>query len=475
MFVGGFDVNAGESVAPGFSFDLLARLVNKSLIAVAESPGGRTRYRLLETVREYTYGLLEQAGELEGARDRHLAHYCRLADAAEPGLDGWPSRSAERLVNDLGHDYENVRAALEWGAATDPCAVRTSFVAARDLFMLFAQSDGRRLADQQLERCPTRDRERVEIQITAGLLAMMTVDVEAATSALGEARELAAELDERALEGWATFFHGLTETLAGQFDSAQPLLDESRALHRSLRVRIGEGVASAALGLGAAMRGDTETGQELLEEALSIQAAEGYHWGQGQAHLYLAIIAEATGSRERVTEHSRAAVESLRRYGDSPLLPVALICQASTLLQTDALRGLRVVAAAAGIRTRIGGAFPPVFRDVADRVMAEARAAVGLGADQVSSAAGRLSSDEAIALAFEGPRPSPSAPAGLSARELEVVRLVAEGLSNKAIAASLQLSVRTVESHVRHALGKVGLDNRTQLATWAREHSLASQ
>jgi non-specific serine/threonine protein kinase len=58
----------------------------------------------------------------------------------------------------------------------------------------------------------------------------------------------------------------------------------------------------------------------------------------------------------------------------------------------------------------------------------------------------------------------------LSAREVDVVRLVARGLTNKAIAAQLHLSVRTVESHVRHALTKVRLDNRTQLATWAREH-----
>jgi DNA-binding NarL/FixJ family response regulator len=57
----------------------------------------------------------------------------------------------------------------------------------------------------------------------------------------------------------------------------------------------------------------------------------------------------------------------------------------------------------------------------------------------------------------------------LSARELEVAALVADGLANKAIAARLHLSVRTVESHVRHALAKVGLDNRTQLATWARD------
>ncbi|MFL5874754.1 MAG: response regulator transcription factor [Solirubrobacteraceae bacterium] len=52
---------------------------------------------------------------------------------------------------------------------------------------------------------------------------------------------------------------------------------------------------------------------------------------------------------------------------------------------------------------------------------------------------------------------------------MEVVRLVANGLANKVIAAELHLSVRTVESHVRHSLAKA-LSNRTQLATWAREH-----
>jgi DNA-binding NarL/FixJ family response regulator len=78
-----------------------------------------------------------------------------------------------------------------------------------------------------------------------------------------------------------------------------------------------------------------------------------------------------------------------------------------------------------------------------------------------------------VALAFGSARPRPASPAGLSARELEVAGLVAAGLSNKAIAARLHLSVRTVESHVRHVLAKVGLDNRTQLATWARAHSVA--
>jgi predicted ATPase/DNA-binding CsgD family transcriptional regulator len=465
VFAVGFDAAAAAAIAPGLSPDRLARLVDKSLVSVSHSPGGRTRYRLLETVRQHAGEQLSDAGELDAARDRHLAHFSKLADA-EP--DGWPSTSAQRLVSELGDDYENLRAALEWGIASDPCATRAPFSAARDLFLMLGQADGRRIAEALLHHCPRRDRGRAEIAITAGLLAMMTVDPDAAKSALTDARELSIELGDRALQGWAAFFRGLTDTLAREFDSARACLEEARSLHREAGSAIGDGAATAALGLGAAMTGDPDAGTDLLEQALSIQASTGWGWGLGQAHLYLAIVGASGGDHERVSEHARAAVEALRPYRDSSLLPVALVAQASTLVRRDAALALRVAAAAFAIRARIGGGFAPVFSDLADRVLAKAKAAVGRESERVAAEGVRLTTDDAIALAF-GEEPRRAAPAGgLSARELEVCELVADGLSNKEIAARLQLSVRTVESHVRHALTKLGLANRTQLASWLR-------
>ena len=70
-------------------------------------------------------------------------------------------------------------------------------------------------------------------------------------------------------------------------------------------------------------------------------------------------------------------------------------------------------------------------------------------------------------------RPAPAAAEGafgLSARELEVARLVADGLSNPAIASALFVSVATVKTHVSHILAKLGLDSRTQLARWVAGH-----
>jgi non-specific serine/threonine protein kinase len=130
-----------------------------------------------------------------------------------------------------------------------------------------------------------------------------------------------------------------------------------------------------------------------------------------------------------------------------------------------------VLAAAAAIRDRAGGGFQPLFRPRADRIRAAAEAKLGPEAQRLWAEGARLNVDEAIAAAFGAPKPRSASSDGLSSREREIAGLVAEGLANKAIAARLQLSVRTVESHVRHALTKLALQNRTQLATWARERT----
>jgi non-specific serine/threonine protein kinase len=465
VFVGGFEADAATSVAPGLSLDRLARLVDKSLVAVVETHRDSTRYRLLETVREYVGELLVEAGELDGARERHLRHYQQLA---VPN-DGWPSTRARQFVNERGDDYENVRAALEWATVSDPCAARDLFCGTKDLYLLLGQADGLRLAQLLLERCPAEDRLRAEVQISAGLLAILTADGQAATRVLAEARELSAELGERALEGWARFFLGLGETFAGAIVSGRANLQAARMLHRDLGVR-GEALATAALGFGFLLDDQPDRARELIEEALALNLARDDSWGQGQCRVYLGILAEETGAHpDRASEHYRRAIELHGPYGGGPLLPVALVGQAGVIGRRDPERGLQVTAAAYANRARSGGEFAPMFRTRTERVRIALTAAVGAQAPRVWAQGSRLAMDDAIALAFGTGHPRADAPAGLSAREAEVAGLVAQGLSNKAIAANLQLSVRTVESHVRHMLAKTRLDNRTQLATWARE------
>jgi len=466
VFVGGFDAEAARAVAPGVTVDVFARLVDKSVVATGETSRGRTRYRLLETVREYAHELLVTSGELEPARERHLRHFSGLTQYTHLG---WPPFVTQALLDELRPDYENVRAALEWAADADPCAGLRLLAGTGDLFQNIGQADGRRIAQLLLERCPARDRDRVEVLITAGVLAMVTANADASLAFHSEARELAAELGEDELEGFATFYHGLTQTLNMAVEPARADLEAARMLHRRAGSRAGEGLAIATLGLTFLMTGEPDRARELLDRALAIQTAAGYLWGEGHASLYLGLTFDASDP-QAATKHYRHAVECLQPYRDTNLLPNALIGQAGIVARRDPAAALRVTAAARSLRIRDGGDFPAFFHERMRRVRETCEAVLGVDAERIWTEGTRLAMDDAIALAFGTPRPRAAAPAGLSAREVEVVRLVADGLANKAIAARLHLSVRTVESHVRHVLAKAGLSNRTQLATWAREH-----
>jgi predicted ATPase/DNA-binding CsgD family transcriptional regulator len=466
VFAGGFDAGAAASVAPGLTLEVLARLVDKSLVAALETQSGRTRYRLLETVREYAGELLAGAGELDAARRRHLQHYAALADVAR---EEWLSTGRQRLVNELNDDYENVRAALEWAVASDPCSGLRPLAGARDLFFRFGQAEGFRIAGLLLERCQTRDRHRAEAQITAGQLAMALGDSRAARTLLAEARELSAELDEPVLQAWACFFQGLNETLAGEIEAGRAHLSTSRALHRDLGITIGEARSIAALGLSYVIANEHVLAKELVDEARLMYVAEGDRWGLGTTHVFLGMIAESTTDAATASSHYQKAVDFLRPARDATMLPFALIGQASVLVQREPAKALKIAAAASAIRARVGGEFAATQRARLERIRAAAEAALGNEAERRWAEGARLSVDEVVALAFGSAQPRSASPAGLSAREQEIAALVAEGLSNKAIASRLQLSVRTVESHVRHVLAKIGLSNRTQLATWARE------
>jgi predicted ATPase/DNA-binding CsgD family transcriptional regulator len=468
VFVGGFNADGAAAVVPGMSVDLLARLVSKSLIAVSESAGGKSRYRLLETVREFAYERLVDAGELDAARERHLGHFSALAEIS---LQEWLETGRQRFVNELDEDYENVRAALEWAAESDPCTGLPVLAGSRDLFYRFGQADGLRLAERLLERCPTREPHRIEAQIAAGQLAASIGEIEAARAILADARALSDELGEPVLEAWTRFFQGLTETLGGELERGREHLEASRALHHDLANRIGEARSLAGLGGTFFWRGEPARAKELLDSALSIYRAEEDRWGEGQCHTFLGMIAEAQApDPSTASAHYRQATECLRPSRDATLLPVALVGQAGLLVRRDPARALKVLAAAAAMRARVGGEFQPIYRTRVDRLRAAADAALGADAELVWREGSRVALDDAIALAFGDSKPRTVSPSGLSERELEVARLVAEGLTNKAIAARLQLSVRTVDSHVRHALTKLGLDNRTQLAAWTREH-----
>ena len=129
VFAGGWTLEAAESVTadltdggarPGgaarvATLDGLGRLVDRSLVTVDHA--GATRYRMLETIRQYAADRLAESGEARDLRDRHLSTYLQLTVAAEAGLAG-PGMTTWLLRLDT--EIDNLRAALDWAFEAHP-------------------------------------------------------------------------------------------------------------------------------------------------------------------------------------------------------------------------------------------------------------------------------------------------------------------------------------------------------------------
>jgi predicted ATPase/class 3 adenylate cyclase/DNA-binding CsgD family transcriptional regulator len=115
VFTGGFTLDAAEAVCSGQGIDpwqvldLLSSLVDKSLVGADEEDRTQTRYRLLETIRQFSWDLLVASGEEEAVRDAHLAGQLQLAAEAEQGF-----MCDDALTNRQEPEHDNQRAALEW-------------------------------------------------------------------------------------------------------------------------------------------------------------------------------------------------------------------------------------------------------------------------------------------------------------------------------------------------------------------------
>jgi predicted ATPase/class 3 adenylate cyclase len=125
VFIGGWTLEAAESVCsdeepggilPHDILDLLTRLVDKSLVATDEVMG-ETRYRRLETIRQYSREKFLETDEVESIRNWHLNFYVRFAESAEQGM-----KSRDQIVwgNRMNVEQDNLRAALEWGFKRNP-------------------------------------------------------------------------------------------------------------------------------------------------------------------------------------------------------------------------------------------------------------------------------------------------------------------------------------------------------------------
>jgi predicted ATPase len=245
VFAGGWTLAAAEAVCAGEGvetfdvLDLLAQLGNKSLVVLDREPGQEARYRLLETIRQYAWEKLQEAGEEEASRTQHLETYCRLAQEVEPKLYG--AQQLEGLAQ-LDAEQDNMRAALEWGLGND-------------------LEDGARLAAALSWYWQLRGRWPDGYAWLQRALAV----------ASGGSKALRALLLSRA---------GYLASVLRDADRVVPYSEESIALYRELGDQEGMAFALATLG-GVAFEhhADREHGRTLSQESLDLYRQAGSKWG----------------------------------------------------------------------------------------------------------------------------------------------------------------------------------------------------
>jgi predicted ATPase/DNA-binding CsgD family transcriptional regulator len=517
VFSGGFDLDAVRAVCGPDLDELLARLVDRSLVIAEPVDGsGRTRYRLLETVRAYAWQRLVDVGDADRLREQHAAwilHQSQGAERAFRGPDqGFWLRWTER-------EHDNVRAALAWsidrGAAGDALRLCAALAWSWSLHMRWSES--RTLLERVLAmpgaQAPSTERARV--LLAAGTVASFLGDIAAASTYLDAAHDVGRALDNEFFVLEARGSRQLIYMFQGEQARARLEAEALLALTRQIgytwaEVRVLEFLAQAAAGQGEHTRA-----VDLLEEGARIARRAGDAWSLARcletlgdversrgeharaARLYsesqalfaeiglgpypgvihnLGYLALAEGDRRRAAASFAEALAAFRRVGDRRGAAECVIGLGCVLSASGSGEGAaRLFAAGHAALEALGSQLWASNRADYERWLALARGRLSAAELDRSWATGRgWSLDDAvleaqkIALQSTAPRTTGL----LTTREREVAQLVARGLTNRQIAETLVVTEKTAANHVQRVLDKLEVHSRSQLASRAAEFGL---
>jgi DNA-binding CsgD family transcriptional regulator len=324
VFAGGFDVDAALAVCPAATLELLASLADRSLIIVESRSGAETRYRLLETVRQFAAEHLDEAEEVELMRTRHRDYYTEMAEKAEPGLTSPDDARWQAL---LLTDQENLRAAMAWSRDRGDAEALARLVA--PLGMLWT------LTNRLVE---------------------MTRWMEAVTPRAGEV--------SLRLRARLRYYECLTALFTGdRLGEVPALAHESLALARTAGSKREEVPALVVLGVVAGLLSGAEAMRPYVEEAVSKAHVAGFPYGAVMAleMLFLArlfqshpdengrLIQEAVAvARAGVQRHTQLTVRSFSgmlaftrgRLAEAEEILTAVVAEGREMTDFNYLHGL---------------------------------------------------------------------------------------------------------------------------------------
>jgi len=274
VFAGGWTLEAAEDVGGGDGvekvemIDLLAQLMDKSLV-VAETLGRDARYRLLETIRQYGWARLEESGEAARTRDRHRDWYLAFV---EQGSSKLFRRDRTAWLQRLDTEYDNLRAALAWSLEESP---EVGLCLGNELRRYWVDRGHLREGRAWFARLLERDRAvspfvRAKSLIHLGFVVWTQGDLRQAAVMAEEGLALFRELGDKRGIAWSLGLLGLTEKFAGNYDRAARLFEESENLYRDMGDNENAAHELRQRGHVAAFRGDYPLATALLEQALAV-------------------------------------------------------------------------------------------------------------------------------------------------------------------------------------------------------------
>jgi len=451
--------------------DLLSSLVDKSLI-VKEDVSGVACYRLHETMREFARLKLREAGEEEAVEDRTTEYY--RSRCLRSFVDS-RYRLAEWLQwVDL--EIDNIRAVL------GRCLSRRDSLNGLDLvtavgwyWITRATTEGVRWLDELMACGSGHPNAQFWAHFLRGFLAVLKADAAAARPAMERAVATARELAQPLLLSQALSMASIAENMAGDRISAQRLLNESIMVTRPLDDFPAQVSLLQARALNGSFGGDIEAvvgaaseGVRLSRDAGDLYSLEMMLLNRGGTALAMRDLAAARADYQEALKIARRIDDRVAQYA----LLDGLGCVAAG--SGHARLTAHLLGAAETVRTQAGASLIPILAPLIAQAEESAIAAIGALTFEVAVNAGkRLTRDEAFRLALGEPAEVAAAATAngqgnalLGKRQADVARLVAEGLSNKQIGARLFISERTVDSHVRSILNKLGFNSRAQIAGW---------
>ncbi|WP_027500674.1 ATP-binding protein [Rhodococcus sp. UNC363MFTsu5.1] len=482
VFTGGFELDAAEGIcagdlSPDDLLDVVAALVDRSIL-IREEAGAVVRYRLLETLREYGREKLEESGEYPSMRRRHRDWYQQLVSRAEAE---WISPTQVEWIARLGREQSNVREAMEF-SLTEPGEAEAALRIANAVYLFWLSrgllGEGRHWLDLALARQggqPTA--ERAKALYANSVLASNQGDIEAGAALIEQAGEIAEVLDDPAVRALVTHGVGQLAVCSGDLPLAVTSFDAALTTFRADGNTLLELATVLGLALACALLGDTSRSIACQEEALAITQSRGESVYRGYALCTLGLALWQSDPR-RASGMLEQGLRLSRVVDD--LLGSAICVEAMAWVaagEHPARRAAVLFGVAHSLWRAVGstGVVIPPLHEYHDETELRVRAALGKRAYEAAFGQGAgMSFDDGIAYALdEQPQGVPTAggaPA-LTRRERQVADLVAQGMTNRAIAEHLVIAPRTVEGHVEHVLAKLGFTSRAQIAAWVVEQA----